>query len=120
MSNTSQIGQQAENRALEYLESKGLRLIERNYRCKRGEIDLIMNDSGTLVFVEVRFRKNDRFGSALESIHSAKQKKIIISASHYLANHPEDRPIRFDAVALSPSATKLEIQWVKNAFEASA
>jgi putative endonuclease len=120
MSNTNQIGQQAENRALEYLESKGLSLIERNYHCKRGEIDLIMNDSGTLVFVEVRFRKNDRFGSALESIHAAKQKKIIISASHYLAHHPEDQPIRFDAVALSPSATKLEIQWVKSAFEASA
>jgi len=120
MANTTETGQQAENRALEYLESQGLRLIERNYHCRRGEIDLIMNDSGTTVFVEVRFRKNSRFGSALESITPAKQKKLILTASHYLMMHPEDRPTRFDAIALSPSATKLEIQWVKSAFEASA
>jgi putative endonuclease len=118
MPNTTEIGQKAENQALAYLESHGLKLIERNYHCNRGEIDLVMDDAGTLVFVEVRFRKHNHFGSALESINSTKQRKIIISAEHYLCHHPEDRAIRFDAIALTPISSKLEIQWVKSAFEA--
>ncbi|RLA18535.1 MAG: YraN family protein [Gammaproteobacteria bacterium] len=118
MAKATEIGQKAENRALEYLESNGLKLVERNYRCNRGEIDLIMDDAGTLVFVEVRYRKQNHFGSALESINRTKQKKIILSTKHYLAHHPEDSPVRFDAIALSPTGTRLEIQWVKSAFEA--
>ncbi len=118
MPKSTEIGQKAEGQALAYLESKGLTLLERNYRCNRGEIDLVMDDDGTLVFVEVRFRKHNHFGSALESINHTKQKKIITSAKHYLAHHTEDRAIRFDAIALTPTTSKLEIQWIKSAFEA--
>lgn len=118
MPKTIEIGQKAENQTLAYLESHGLKLLERNYRCNRGEIDLIMDDAGTLVFVEVRFRRNNGFGSALESINSTKQRKIIISAKHYLCRHSVDQAIRFDAVAVMPTGSKLEIQWVKSAFEA--
>lgn len=118
MTRTKRIGQQAEDQALEQLESSGLKLITRNYHCRHGEIDLIMDDANTLVFVEVRYRKNNHFGSALESISPSKQRKIILTAKHYLAHHPKERAIRFDAIALSPTASKLEIQWVKSAFEA--
>ncbi len=109
------IGEQAELKGLEFLKSKGLKLAERNYRCKSGEIDLIMKDKDTLVFVEVRFRRTNSFGSAAESVTPSKQKKILSASQHYLVKHNlSDRiPVRFDVIAMSPTH---ETHWIKGAF----
>lgn len=106
-------GAQAEQQACEFLISQGLTLIERNFRSPYGELDLIMKDDKTLVIVEVRFRKNDKFGSALESVTHSKQAKISATTEIYLNSHTQSMPIRFDVVGISGSG---ELQWVKNAF----
>jgi len=111
--NTKLTGKKAEDIACSFLIQNGLVLIIRNYHCRHGEIDLIMQDSDTLVFVEVRYRKNNTYGSAAESVNRAKQRKIIFSANHYLTAHPTDCPLRFDIVALSPHQPP---QWINNAF----
>ena len=111
-------GQRAEDCALEYLQAQGLVLVERNFRCRGGEIDLIMREGITLVFVEVRFRSDRRFGGALASVGNHKQARLIHAASHYLAAKRIDRPARFDVAAVSPNQGKLEIQWIKDAFQA--
>lgn len=104
----------AEALAAEYLQQKGLKLLSRNYRCRFGEIDLIMQDGATLVFVEVRMRSNRHFGSAAESITQTKQRKLMITAQHYLQQHGEKNS-RFDAVIMS-SLTSQDIQWLRDAF----
>ncbi len=85
----------------------------------RGEIDLIMGDNQTLVFVEVRYRHNQQFGGALESITPAKQQKIRLSAEDFMQNHPHlDHPYsRFDVVTIAGSAATPELDWIKDAFE---
>lgn len=114
------IGQQAELLACQFLQQHKLKLIVKNYHCRRGEIDLIMQDQNTLVFVEVRYRKNDRFGSALESVDHKKQTKIIITAEHYLLQNMQSfSGYRFDVVAISPTAQSHEITWVKDAFHSN-
>ncbi len=110
-------GQQAEDCALAFLQTQGLVLVERNYRCRGGEIDLIMRDGGKIVFVEVRYRADQRFGGALASVGTRKQARLIHAASHYLATKHIDRPARFDVAAVSPDQGKLAIQWIKNAFQ---
>ncbi|MCI0666644.1 MAG: YraN family protein [Methylococcaceae bacterium] len=110
-------GGEAESIALEFLKQQGMRLIARNYHCRNGEIDLIMEQSGTLVFVEVRYRKTSVFGSALESIDARKKSRIIHCASHYLSTQKVSKPTRFDVVALSPNTRRLDIDWVPDAFQ---
>ncbi|MGR9106346.1 MAG: YraN family protein [Gammaproteobacteria bacterium] len=110
-------GAEAESIALEFLQKKGMRLIERNYRCAAGEIDLIMEHSDKLVFVEVRFRKTAAFGSALESVDSRKKSRIIRCASLYLATRKISGAARFDVVAVAPDAGRLSIEWVPDAFQ---
>jgi len=106
----------AEKKALIYLIKQGLTLCHQNYYCRFGEIDLIMLDQGTLVFIEVRYRKNSDFGGALASISQAKQRKIIKTATHYLAQLASEPYCRFDAIALNETdSTPL---WVKDAFQA--
>lgn len=113
------VGEQAEDHALAYLQAQGLALVERNYRCRGGEIDLIMRDGDKLVFVEVRYRAdNQRFGGALASVGTRKQARLIIAASHYLMAKRIDRPTRFDVAAVSSGQGKLAIQWIKDAFQA--
>lgn len=107
-------GQQAENLAADFLQLQGLRLVERNYRCRMGEIDLIMDDGATRVFVEVRLRRNRNFGGAAESITQSKQSKLIRAAQHYLQQFSKQPPCRFDAVLLDG----LKIEWIKDAFSA--
>lgn len=108
------VGTQAEKQAQAYLEKQGLTFKERNFRCRQGEIDLIMLDDTTLVFVEVRYRKSANFGSAIESVTLSKQKKILTTAQYYVQQKQlgESQPLRFDVVGIDPS----EINWVKNAF----
>ncbi|MBF0255452.1 MAG: YraN family protein [Gammaproteobacteria bacterium] len=113
-----QRGDQAEEQALSFLQAKGLRLLERNYSCRQGEIDLIMQHGDCLVFVEVRYRRNSSFGSPLESVDSHKQARLRHSAQHYLQRHPWllARPCRFDVVGISGDQGRID--WLENAFGA--
>ena len=113
---SSKIGNQAEQLAINYLQQQGLRLIDRNYRSRRGEIDIIMDDAGTLTFIEVKYRQSERFGSASEMVTPQKQKKIITTALQYLQQQKQDWACRFDVVAITPSNG---VNWIKNAFEAN-
>jgi len=108
-------GERAEDTALAFLENRGLALKARNYRSRFGEIDLVLDDHGTLVFVEVRKRSNPRFGSAAESITAAKRDKLVATARQYLAGLKRDTPCRFDAVLLDGAGA---VEWIRNAFEA--
>ena len=109
-----QLGQEAEDLAAGYLQGQGLKLVTRNYRCRMGEIDLLMDDRGTLVFVEVRLRKSNHFGGAGASITRHKQDKLIRAAQHYLQQQAFQPPCRFDAVLLDGGKT----EWIKDAFSA--
>lgn len=114
-----QTGQTAEATACEHLQQHGLQLIERNYHCRQGEIDLIMQDGNYTVFVEVRYRRNSGFGSAAESVDQRKQRKIITTASHYLQQHSNlaQQPARFDVVSMSPQGNETVINWIQDAFQ---
>ena len=107
-------GSEAEQRAADFLIGRGLRLVARNWRCKGGEIDLVMQEGATLVFVEVRARSGANFGGAAASITSAKQARIIQAARHYLAAKGLDVPCRFDAVLIQNGG----LEWLQGAFEA--
>jgi putative endonuclease len=106
-------GKNAEDQAHDFLLSKGLKPVCRNFHCKQGELDLVMRDDQALVIVEVRYRKSDVYGSALESITPSKQARIITATQHYLSTQTGDCPLRFDVVAISG---KGDINWIKNAF----
>ena len=106
-------GQEAEDAALDYLRNQGLSEITRNYRCRFGEIDLIMRDDETVVFVEVRKRSSPRFGGAAESIDTRKKKKLLAAARHYIAAEGAIPDCRFDAVLLNGDNC---IEWVRDAF----
>jgi putative endonuclease len=112
-------GIKAEQTALAYLESQGLRLIEKNFRSPYGEIDLILRDGEVLVFVEVRYRETDRFGNGAESITLAKRNRIIRTAKHFMAKRKlEDSLCRIDVVAASDAGNSgMQINWIKDAFE---
>ncbi len=115
---TKQLGDIAEDAALHYLQARGLRLLDRNYRTPGrggGEIDLIMRaPDSTLVFVEVRQRRSTSHGGAAASVSATKQRRIIFAARHYLMRWPEPPPCRFDVVSVEPSGTL----WLQAAFEA--
>ncbi len=113
-------GAAAEAQACRFLEARGLRTLGRNYRCRWGEIDLIMRDAAVLVFVEVRYRRHAGFGGALGSIDRRKRERLARAASHYLQrNAAAETPARFDVVTVSPIAGGSEqIEWLANAFEA--
>jgi putative endonuclease len=114
--NTSQQGDAAEALAAEYLKAQGLKHISSHYCSRFGEIDLIMQDKDTLVFIEVRLRKNSQFGGAAASINSSKQHKIVMTAEHYLQVHG-NASCRFDAILMDSMDTK-HITWIKDAFQA--
>lgn len=115
------IGANTENIACDFLCKQGLQLVTRNYRCRTGEIDLIMQDQKELIFVEVRYRRSHSRGGAIESIDSYKQKKIIQAATYYLQQHKLTDKIacRFDVllVSLNNMNNTLETQWIKDAFQ---
>ncbi len=105
-------GDHAEAAALEQLRAAGLTLIARNYVARGGELDLVMRDGTTLVFVEVRFRADGSRGDGLDSVSATKQRRLIAAARQYLADHPKYArwTTRFDAVALGAGGPR----WVKN------
>ena len=111
-------GAQAEKQAEVYLRQQGLRFIARNYLCRGGEIDLIFSDQQQLVFIEVRLRKNNRYGGAAASITHNKQRKINVAARHFMQKHDyQCHNVRFDTVCLDGDNN---IQWLKAAFNESA
>jgi putative endonuclease len=111
------IGAQAEQWAAQHLQQQGLKPIAQNYRGRFGEIDLIMQDGPSLVFIEVRLRRNPDFGGAAASIDSRKQQRIIRTAQQYLAGLNHIPPCRFDVV-LMDDAQGHNVQWLRNAFDA--
>ncbi|GGH60443.1 hypothetical protein GCM10010975_23150 [Comamonas phosphati] len=119
---TTQRGQLAEAQALAYLQARGLKLVERNYRTPGrggGEIDLILRDrDGSLVFVEVRSRNTERFGGAAASIGGAKRQRIVLAARHYLMRLGAPPPCRFDVVLVDTSGDRPGVEWLKAAFDA--
>jgi putative endonuclease len=111
---TTESGRQAEDRALAYLQSQGLVLIKRNFRSRRGEIDLIMREASTLVFVEVRQRKDQRFGGAAASITATKQARLWHSAQVFLQRFASLPACRFDAVCIDGTS----LTWLRHILSA--
>lgn len=105
-------GQAGEDAALAYLQQQGLLLVMRNFRCKAGEIDLVMAAANTLVFVEVRQRASSRFGGAGASIGAAKQRRLILTAQFYLQRYRMPPPCRFDVVTIDGG----QINWITDAI----
>lgn len=113
-------GTAGEAAALDHLRDQGLKLVGRNYRCRAGEIDLIMLDGSTLALIEVRYRASTGFGGAAASVTWRKQRRIINAARYLIMTRADLRryPIRFDVVAVSPAAPGLRVEWIRNAFMA--
>lgn len=107
-------GREAEARACAHLRTHGLRLVEKNFRCRGGEIDLIMRDGEYLVFVEVRFRSRRDFGGAAASVTAGKQGRLTVAAQHYLLKLRTLPPCRFDIVALQAGTAP---EWIRDAFQ---
>lgn len=113
--NRRYIGEKYEQKAVEYLEKQGYKILEKNYRCKLGEIDLIASHENFLVFVEVKYRRDTRNGYGSEAVDFRKQQRIIRSASWYMAERriSQDRPCRFDVLSFLGERVTL----IQNAFE---
>ena len=112
-------GAWAEGLACQHLLDRGLRLAKRNYRCRHGEIDLVMRDAATIVFVEVRLRSRTDFGSGAESVDARKQARLLSSAEHYLQRHATLlADCRFDVVSIRRAANNYHLEWIRNAFTA--
>ena len=116
MTTTQAQGAAAEEQAARFLAERGLRVIERNFRVRGGELDLICQDGPTVVFVEVRLRRRIDYGGAAASITAAKQAKLVMAARHWLARHGQysDRSCRFDCVLMDGN----NIEWLRDAFSA--
>lgn len=110
-------GEQGERRAEKFLRRNGLKMVERNWHCRHGEIDLVMFDDEYLVFVEVRLRTPKGFANSAESVDIHKQRKLAQAASMFLASHDawQDKPCRFDVVGIEGDTG--ELAWIRHAFE---
>ena len=110
-------GAEAEELGCRFLEGRGLRLVARNYRCRWGEIDLVMRDGAHLVFVEVRYRRSTAFGSGADTVTPDKQARLIAAARHYLQRLAgREPPCRFDVLAITGSV-RPRIDWIRDAFQ---
>lgn len=113
--NRRQVGAEYEKKAEQFLRTRGLRILEKNFRCRQGEIDLIGEHEGFLVFVEVKYRSSNQAGLPEEAVGITKQKRICRVAEFYLYTHPGYRNcmVRYDVVAIAGE----EIRWYPGAFE---
>ncbi|MBK8183637.1 MAG: YraN family protein [Candidatus Competibacteraceae bacterium] len=110
-------GTAAEDFALHYLEARGLTLVARNFRCRAGELDLILRDGEQLVFVEVRSRRSSQFGTPAESVTHSKQQRLLRAAAFYLQRQRLDLPCRFDVVAILQPGDAPQVEWIQDAFQ---
>ncbi|MFN3580488.1 MAG: YraN family protein [Pseudomonas sp.] len=113
------LGNLAERHAEQLLLKAGMRVMARNYRCKQGELDLVMRDADTVVFVEVRYRRSSQWGNAVDTIDWRKQKRVIAAAQFYLLTHPHlaNHSCRFDVIAAhGDPADPASYQWIREAF----
>jgi putative endonuclease len=120
--NRKEAGEAGELAALHFLSGKGLKVLLRNYRCRGGEIDLVMFDDTTLALIEVRLRSDLRFGGAAASVDTRKQKRLVIAARHLLLTKPEltRYRARFDVIALTPqTGQEMKVEWLRDAFRLS-
>ncbi len=112
------LGQAGEQLAADFLKQKGYSIIQRNFRCAAGEVDIIAKDKDYLVFVEVKTRRNHSYGSPLEAVDFRKQRQICRTALCYLQQHPAaDQDIRFDIIAITITAKKPLIEHITEAFD---
>ena len=113
-------GAEWELAARRHLEAAGLRLIAPNQRYRLGELDLVMRDGEVVVFVEVRYRRNAGFGGSAPSVDAKKQRKLVLAAQCFLAEHADlaRHPCRFDVIAVDGSADAPHFEWIRNAFDA--
>ncbi len=114
-------GAAAERLAEKFLHKQGLKTLKNNYRCKMGEIDLIMQHGNDLVFVEIRYRSRLDFGTAIETVTARKQQKLIKTAQYFLQQHPQHQKqaCRFDVIGISGALEKYcdkDLEWIRNAF----
>ncbi len=111
-------GRTAEAFTCSYLQDQGLTLLARNYRSPFGEIDLVMRDNATLVFIEVRQRRSEEFGTPAETVDTRKQARLRATAAHYLQHRPREsqKPCRFDIVAITDDTRGQRIEWLRDAF----
>ncbi|KAF1056445.1 MAG: hypothetical protein GAK44_00231 [Pseudomonas delhiensis] len=117
-----QTGREAEQLARTYLErQQRMRLLHQNWSCRRGELDLVMLDGDTVVFVEVRSRRHQAWGGALESVDARKRQRLIAAAEHFLQREARwsRHPCRFDVIAVQLPAgdTPAQLNWIQNAFD---
>lgn len=113
-------GCRAEDLAREYLESRGLEVVLRNFRRRRGELDLVLRDGGTLVIAEVRTRARADYGGAAASVDAFKQRRIVRAAQQLLQQHRDlaRMPARFDVVVVhAPESDAPRVEWIRHAFE---
>jgi len=114
-------GHDAEELACDYLTSRGLRLLARNFHCRGGEIDLIMQHGDSLVFIEVRYRRHTAYGRAAETVSPHKQSRIIRCARYYLTRHRcWNAAVRFDVVGIEGKPGEQQVEWISDAFRTGA
>lgn len=121
-SGRSAAGRHWESVAARHLAEHGLVILERGYRCRLGELDIVCRDASTLVIVEVRSRATGAYVGALETVDARKRRKIVAAARHYLMRHPQwnERPVRFDVIAFDATNTDSPVlHWVRSAFDAA-
>jgi putative endonuclease len=120
MNNRRLQGGQWEKLAESFLHKRGLKTLERNYYCRFGEIDLIMMDRQTLVFAEVRYRRDSAHGSGAESVTFTKQKRITRTAQRFLQQHRHHASLacRFDVISIGEEEGEVRLNWIRNAFDA--
>ena len=111
-------GEEAEIIARRYLEAAGLRVIALNYRCRRGELDLVMHDGAQLVVVEIRYRRSAQLMTPAETVDRGKRCRIAAAAAHFLQRNTNygDNPVRFDVIGMTGSLDSPDIEWIRNAF----
>ncbi len=117
--NKRELGEEIEILVCDHLTLQGAHILERNYRCRQGEVDIIALDGRYLCFIEVKFRNNPKYGEPQEAVNRSKQKRICNVSEFYLYSKYKsfDVPVRYDVIAVSPNDGMYTLNWIKNAFE---
>ena len=120
MKKKNQSGKQAEGIAATYLKKNKIKIVSKNYHCRYGEIDLIGIEKNILIFIEVRYRKNEDYLSVIETIDQTKCKKIITTSKYYLNDYKKYQSYicRYDVITITGEINEPVIEWIKNAFQA--